>query len=211
MIRRRNRRAVGARGFQFELFPRGLGDHRKPAVEGLQICQIHFLDIAADAAFGEAQRHPRLEAFDDSGLRFGVLGQVEVQPVGKGIHELLQPRGTGGVLLLQLHRVDEELHAQILVNERLALRLRQTPHGVEVVGFDAIEIVLGLGVLHSEDRVGVGLAVDMRDAPVVADDGDVPGLLFPARRLRIFGRLECETGRHRRQRENQLLQFVLHA
>ena len=88
---------------------------------------------------------------------------------------------------LQLVGIDEELHAQVLVDLRFALGLGQAAHRVDVVGLDAIEVVLGLGVLHAEDCVGVGLAVDVRDAPVVADDGDVGRLSFPARDLRGLG------------------------
>ena len=60
---------------------------------------------------------------------------------------------------------------------------------VEVVGLDAVEVVLGLRVDHAEHRVGVGLAVDVRDAPVVADDGDALRLLLPAGDVLVCGGL----------------------
>ena len=55
---------------------------------------------------------------------------------------------------------------------------------VEIVRLDAIEVVLGLRVDHAEDRVRVGLAVDVRDAPVVAHDRDVLRLALPRGELR---------------------------
>ena len=42
----------------------------------------------------------------------------------------------------------------------------------EVVPLHAVEVVLALGVDHAEDGIGVGMAVDVSDAPIVADDGD---------------------------------------
>ena len=41
------------------------------AVESLQFCQRHPLDVAADAAFGEAQRHPGLEMREHAGCTAG--------------------------------------------------------------------------------------------------------------------------------------------
>jgi hypothetical protein len=56
----------------------------------------------------------------------------------------LQPRWTCGVLRLQLLWPDEQLLAQILTDGAFALGLGQPTHRVEVVGLNAIEIVLGL-------------------------------------------------------------------
>ena len=167
------------------------------AVERGKLAEVHGFDIAADAAFGEAQRHPRLEAPDHPRLHPGVLVEVVIQAVGKRVHELPQPRGAGRVFLLQLHGVDEELHAQVLVDLRLSLGLGQAPHGVDVVGLDPIEVILGLRVLHAEDRAGVGFSVDVRDAPIVADDGDARGLLLPAHGLGTL------SGRRGGSRDNQ--------
>src|SRR2546429_692959 len=66
---------------------------------------------------------------------------------------------------------------------------------VQVVRLDAVEVVLGLGVLHPEHRVGVSLPIDVRDAPIVADDGDVARLALPAGDVRALaepGEAECE-------------------
>jgi hypothetical protein len=63
------------------------------AVEGLQLAQRDPLDVAADAALGEAQRHPRLEPGDDLRLHGGMGGQVEVQPVGPGVHQAFSQAG----------------------------------------------------------------------------------------------------------------------
>jgi len=77
-------------------------------------------------------------------------------------------------------RVDEELHAKVLIDAGFTFGFGESARGVDVVDLDAIEVVFGLGVLHAEDGVGVGLAVNVGDAPVVAGDGDVCSFLFPA-------------------------------
>ena len=56
------------------------------------------------------------------------------------------------------------------------------PIAVEVVGLDPVEVVLGLGVDHPEHGVGVGLAVDVGDAPVVPDDRDARAPRAPSGR-----------------------------
>ena len=65
------------------------------AVERLELLEVDPLDVAADAAFGEGEGHPRLEVLDDARLHFGMLVEVEVQAVGEGVHQRLQPRGAG--------------------------------------------------------------------------------------------------------------------
>jgi hypothetical protein len=72
----------------------------------------------------------------------------------------------------------------IVADGGFAFCFREAAHGVDVVGLDAVEVVLGLCVYRAEDGIGIGLAVDVRDAPLVADDGGVPGLSFPARGFR---------------------------
>ena len=84
---------------------------------------------------------------------------------------------------LQLRGVDEELLAQVLVDFAFAFGFGEAAQGIEIVGLDAVEVVLGLGVDHAEDGVGVGLAGDVGDAPVVADDGDVGGFALRGARL----------------------------
>jgi hypothetical protein len=162
------------------------------AVERFELIEIHFLDIAADAAFSEAERHPRLESLDYARFHLGMLVEIEVQAVGIRVHQGLEPRGARGVLLLQRVGLDEELHAQILINFRFAFGLRQPAHRIDVVGFHAIEIVLGLRVDRAEDGVGISLSVDVRDAPVITNDGDIASLLLPARDVLVFGCLERE-------------------
>src|SRR6266496_3743273 len=76
--------------------PRLLGRRRirSLAVKCLELPEVHALDIAADAAFGEAKRHPWLESSDRARLHAGVLIQVKVESVGPGVHEVLEPGGT---------------------------------------------------------------------------------------------------------------------
>ena len=154
---------------------------RSFAVERLKLVQTDdAFDVAADAAFGEREGHPGFKVFDDFWFHFGVLKEVVVEAIGEGIHEGLEGGGTGCVLLLQDCGIDEEFHAQILPDFGFAFGFGETAHGIDVVGFDAIEVVFGLGVDGSEDCVRVGFSVDVGDAPVVADDGDFLGVLVPA-------------------------------
>jgi hypothetical protein len=136
------------------------------------------------------ESHPGLEVLDDSRFHFGMLVEIEIQAVGEGVHEGLQPGGAGLVLCLQRCRLDEELHAEVEVDFGFAFGLGEAAHGIDVVGFDAVEVVFGLGVLHAEDGVGVGFAVDVSDAPVVADDRDVGRLSLPTVNLRFDRRVE---------------------
>jgi hypothetical protein len=88
--------------------------------------------------------------------------------------------------------MDEQLHPQVLINLRFALGLGHATQRSEVVHLHAIEVVLGLRVDHPEHRVGVALAVHMRDAPIVADHVHVRGFLLPARGLRVVIALKGE-------------------
>ncbi len=63
------------------------------AVEPLQVGQVDALDVPADTALGEAQRHPGFEAHQGAGVGVGMGAQVIVQAVGPGVHERLQPGG----------------------------------------------------------------------------------------------------------------------
>ncbi len=132
---------------------------------------------------------------NDLGRDLGMLRQEVIQSVGPGHHQRLEPRRAAAVILLQAAGIDEQSLPQVAVNRRLAFRLRQHPQAVEVVALDAAEVVLGLRINHAEHGVRVRLAVDMRDAPVVAHDADVQGVLLPARVL--AGGCEGRTGRCR--------------
>src|ERR1700693_1987201 len=116
-IRGRDRDAVRATWF---LVPRrlpqrgGLGI----AIETLQRTELHALDVAADAALAEAQGHPRFEAMEDARAHLRMTLQEEIQTVGPGQHQLLQPRGTAGVLLPEVFGPNEQPHAQVLDDGR---------------------------------------------------------------------------------------------
>ena len=171
---------------------RGRLADRNFAIERLQLIEVDALVVAPDAALGESEGHRWLDSLYHSRLHVGVVGEVEIQAVGPRVHEGLQPCRAGGVLLLQLDRVDEKFHPQVLIDFGLTIGFRETSHRIDVVQLDPIEVVFGLGVDHAEDRVGIGFSVDVRDAPIVADDGDVAGFLIPARRFLVFGRRESE-------------------
>ena len=146
------------------------------------------------------QRHPWLEMLDHARLHLGMLVQVVVESVGKRIHQFLQPPRTVGILFFQNFRIDEQPHPQILVDFGLALGFRQPPHGIDVVGLHAIEVVLGLRVFHAEHGVGVSFAIDVRYAPIVANDGDAAGLSGPTFSFRVLG----QRGGYRQQQEDGL-------
>ena len=105
--------------------------------------------------------------------------QVEIETVCPRVHERFQPVWTRPILLLHAGGIDEQLHAQIAPDFFLSLRLRQPSLRQQVVGLYPVEIVLGLRVDQCEHRVGVGLAMHMRDPPVVARDRDAARPGFP--------------------------------
>src|SRR6185369_17119797 len=152
--------------------------HLRP-VECLEIPKTYTLDIATDAALGEAQRHPRLKALNDARLHIRMLIEVVIKSVSECNHELLQPRWTAVVFPLQVRGIDKYLHSQILVHLGLTLGLSEPTHRVDVIRFDAIEVVLRLGVFRSEHSIGIGLTVNVRDTPVIANDVYIAGLALP--------------------------------
>ncbi len=109
-----------------------------------------------------------------------MLRQIEIDAVGPRGHELLQPRRALGEVLFQVLVADKELLPQVTPDRRLALILCRASQIRDVIGLDTVKVVLALGVDHSENGVGVGLARDVGDAPIVADDGHISCLLLPA-------------------------------
>ena len=176
---------------------------RLAAVERAQPVDGDALDVAADAAFAEAERHPRLEARDDARLHLRMLVQVVVQGVRPGLHERLEPRRARRVSPLHLGGVDVEAGAQVAVERAFAFGLREAADRGQVVRLDAVEVVLGLRVDDAEYGVRVGAAVHVGNAPVVA--GDRHGLrpLLPACKvgLRAAGRGSTGGERHRDEDE----------
>ena len=143
---------------------------------------------------------------DDTRLHLRVLIQVVVQAVGPRIHQRLQRRRGFSVLHLHRVRVDEQLHPQILVDLGLALRLGEPALRVDEVRLDAVEVVFGLRVDHSEDSLRVGLAFDVCDPPIVAGDRDRLGETLPARDVwRSWLLCDGEGGEGGRKDEGELL------
>ncbi len=105
-------------------------------------------------------------------------------PSAKASIKLAQPLRAGRVVFLQVLGIDEHLHAQILIDLVFAFCLGQPPHGVQVVGLDPVEVVFGLRVDHAKHGIRIGLAINMRDAPVIAHNLDVGRLRGPTRSLR---------------------------
>jgi len=165
------------------------------AVEGFQGAQRHALDVAADTALAETQHHPRLETLDDPRRDRRVLRQVKVEAIGPGLHQLLEHDRRVRITRFEIRRIDKQPLAQVTVDRTLAVGLGQAPQGVQVVGLNAPEVVLGLRVDQPEYRFGIGGGADMGDAPIVANDGDRMRFLLPALRLRTRRR---QPGTHER-------------
>ncbi len=161
------------------------------AVEIGELGEIDMLDIATDAALGEAQGHPWLEPGEHLRLCLGMGGEIIVQPVGPGVHQRAQPWRALAVLRLKLDGIDPQPLAQILPDRALALRLGGAAERGQVIGLDPREIIFCLGVDRAEHGIGIAPAMDMRDAPIVAHDLDPCGLGLPAG---LFGRRRGERG-----------------
>ena len=71
-------------------------------VESLELVEVDPLDVAADAAFGEAQRHPRLEAGDRARMHVGMRGKEVVEAVRPGVHQLPHRHRAARIIGLQL-------------------------------------------------------------------------------------------------------------
>ena len=185
---RRDRDAVGA-GRLARDHAQLLGRRRGGlAVEGLEVAQRDTLDIAADAAFGEAECHPRFEAGQH--LRLARMNrEVEVEAICPRIHQLAQPGGAAGILRLQFGIVDEQPLAQIGVDRILDIRFarsfRGAAEGGEIIRLDPRKIILGLRIDQPEHRIGIGASLDVRNAPVIAGDRHARGFGLPPRHIGI--------------------------
>src|SRR5207244_5586348 len=111
------------------------------------------------------------------------------------------------VLDSYLLRIDKKFHSQIAPDRTFTFGFSQAAHPIKVVGLDPIEIVFSLRIDHSEDRVGVSLAMNVRNAPVVARDGDVARLCLPAHLIRD---LTKSGERNKQQRECERENKFLH-
>ena len=187
-VRWRDSDAVGSARLDISCVFRQRLLRRSLAVKCLELLKIDLFDVSADAAFRKRKGHPRLESRNDARFHLRMFVEVVVQAIRPCIHQCLQPFGTCLVFRSHIGRVDEQFHPQIPVDLRFAFRLGQASHGVQVIGFDAIEIVFSLGVDDAEDRIRIRLAGDVRNAPIVPHDRDVLSLVFPCRG--VFLRIE---------------------
>lgn len=89
--------------------------------------RVDAFDIAADRAFAEHERHPRLELIEHHRFDVGVRRQLIVESARPGVHQVFEPGGTFIVDRLDLHRVDEEAYAEVIPDLRFAVRLGQAP------------------------------------------------------------------------------------
>ena len=138
-------------------------DGKMPVVD-LTVQDMHVTNLPTNirAGDGGTERYGNsVFVFETGGLCIAHLSHL---------HHLLQPAD-----------IDEQSCAQVAVEGGFTLGLRQPTEAHEVVALDSIEIVLRLRIDHAEHRVSVGFAVDMCDAPIVADDVDLLRMLLPAR------------------------------
>ena len=177
------------------------------SVKCFQFLQVHFLDVAPDAAFGKRKSHPGLEVLNHSRLYLGMPGEIEVGPIGERIHQLPQPFRARRIVFFQDLGVDEHLHAQILIDLAFPLCLGQPPHGIQVVGFDPVEVVFALRIDHAKDGIRIGLAINMRHSPVVADNGDVLSFRRPSLRGSAL-RAAKRTQHHHRDQHDTLFHWL---
>ena len=187
----RDGEAVRSRGLpRFELgvefLARRTGGRHAQArrVELLDATGVHTSDVATDAAFGERERHPRLELREQLRLHLRVRGQIVIEPIGEAVHQRLQPHRALGVLCLHVERVDKELHAQVAPERALTVHFRRAAHRGDVIRLHAIEVVFGLRIHHTEYGIGIRFPIHVGNAVLVAHDRDAVGLLLPFRRLR---------------------------
>ena len=131
--------------------------------------------------------------------------EVVVQAVGPPVHQLLQPLGALVVLRLHVGGIDEELHAEIAVDLLLAFRFREPSLRVDEVGLDAVEVVFRLRVHDAEHGIRVGLAVHVRNAPVVTNDRDALRLLFQRGEILVGRGLAGARRRENGGGENEVL------
>ena len=100
---------------------------RLPRVELPKLRQVDAFDIAADAAFGEGQRHPGFETMDHFRGNGGMLRQEVIQSVRPSRHQCLEPGRAAQESSAQSARVDEQPLTKVAQDGRFAFRLRQHP------------------------------------------------------------------------------------
>src|SRR5437879_3857169 len=99
-------RSLGLPEYQTAL---GLSQRYRPLiVEGLQLCERHAFDIAADAALRKAQGHPRFEVCQYARMHVWMRGKIVVQAARPRLHQLLQPDGAAGIVGSQRLGIDEQ-------------------------------------------------------------------------------------------------------
>ena len=99
-----------------------------------------------------------------------VIGEILVKTGRPGLHQRLQPHRAGGILALQVYWIDEQALPQIGPDRGFALRFGQPAQVGQVVDFDPAKIILGLRIDHAEHRIGIAVAFDMGNPPIVAGD-----------------------------------------
>ena len=138
----------------------------------MQLFERYALDVTANAALAETQRHPGLEFRQYPWVDIWMSLQVVVEAVRPCLHQLPEPGRAAGIVRLQYLRVDEQPLPKILPDRLLPLAFSKPPEAGEVVGLHAVEVVFGLRIDHTEHGIGIGLALYVRDTPIIARNRD---------------------------------------
>src|SRR5262245_41514316 len=120
----------------------------------------------------EGEQMPGLKPGDQSRLDLRVFFKEVIQPVGRGLADLLHLFAQLRVISLRKPDDFERAVGQIGVERLFAVSFRRSAQGLNVAVFDLPEVVFSLGVNETEDDARVGRAVNVRYAPIVAVDGD---------------------------------------
>ena len=105
--------------------------------------------------------------------------EVKIDGIGLGIEQFFEPNGCFFVVGNGVRSVNNHPNQQVIVEFRFAFYLRFSTQFFDVIHLHPLKIVFALGVKKPKNGIGIGLAVDVRNAPIVSNDGDVFGLFFP--------------------------------
>ena len=177
-----------------QLFAAVSGDVNPAHVDAIYARSSHFQGIIAHGMLGASLVSTVL------GTRFPGPGTVYLGQTLK----FARPVHVGDTLTVSVTVIsrDEERH-RLLLDTRCV-----NQDGVVVIEgeADVIAPTESLRIQRTEDDIGVGLAVDMRDAPGVTNDGDAFGCRFPACDIGLRGsrrRRAHRRGRRMRRRDGQ--------
>ena len=149
-------------------------------------CKLSCTD-GPNAAIRPKQLIPRLKFGQKCGLDLRIFVQIIIDTVGVSIQQFLHPRLGFVVIGNGLGGINQQLDLQIIVQSRLTFELSGTAQFLDVIEFYAFKIIFALRIQQSKNRISVGFAINMRNSPIVTNNGHSFGLLLVAGN---FGRRE---------------------